>query len=924
MLEHEVGRGGMGIVFRARDPTLDRTVALKLLRGRRNPQRLLREARALASLDHPNIIRIYDAGVFDGRVFLAMEFFEGSPFSSWVAQSRPKLARIAERFVRLTDALCAAHRLGIVHRDVKPANVLVDEGGETRVIDFGLARSVRGSTDDPDGENVEEAAPRRLDALTRNDQLIGTPGYMAPELWDGGLPSPEADAWSVGVMLFEATHGRRPFQSDDPEELRVLAQRLPSVAAGLPRAIGRTIEGLLDPDPAGRLSLLDARRVLDRVATRRSRRLRAAGLGIVLLGGVAGGAAVTGDPPCPPPERTLDGLWSMSVRSELASAWNAQGPMGATAWSRTEAEITERFDAWTRLRGEVCDAWSGTYDGEARADARRCLDRAVADLEVGVRSMREPTLSLVSHFGDLLERLADPNDCIRPEARAAFPPIPAEADDRRAAVRLRAAVTGVALARIAGRLDDALALADALEADVTELDDPSVQAELALERGLVLDALGRFNDAEDALRAALRLSLSPHHPHLRASAAVALAGTLGRGKKNLAAAAELIFEAESIATSLADAPLVDRVRLEQAEQLLAAEDWTAAGQAFSALLADPDSTLPRARRLRGLAASLIHTDQGRARTLLTQALEHSRRVDGDHHPRVAELELELGRMCIHDGDLERAAQSLARARDLRSAVFGASSAPVAEVDVALGLLAIREARFDDARSRLEWALTRLEADHDMVDLDLTHARSNLGVVYGRLGMFDEAIEAHTSVYQTVLTAVGPGHSRAGLPAVNLAAVHRRAGHVEQSIHWFRQAIRSVSIGRQRDRLRLHLADLLRISGDRAGARSTLAALRQDRPSQDAVVAAADLIEAEIELDTGRVPGDIESLAVQAMPAIDRDSSLLGVAALARARVARARGRGREAERLAGEALDAFREGVPVTDFDQRRVLDFLR
>jgi serine/threonine protein kinase len=214
-----VGRGGMGEVYAAYDPELDRRVAIKILRADARPDaieaaRLAREAQSVARLSHPNVVAIYDVGSSAGRMFLAMELVEGETLAAWLAHHTRTTSEILSMFMMAGRGLCAAHRAGIVHRDFKPQNVMVARDGSARVMDFGLAAA---------GGPGHAQQVR----LTKAGAILGTPLYMSPEQMVGQAVDPRADQFSFCVSLWEALHGARPFEGATVLELRgdVLAGR---------------------------------------------------------------------------------------------------------------------------------------------------------------------------------------------------------------------------------------------------------------------------------------------------------------------------------------------------------------------------------------------------------------------------------------------------------------------------------------------------------------------------------------------------------------------------------------------------------------------------------------------------------------------------------------------------------------------------
>jgi serine/threonine protein kinase len=199
----ELGRGAMGVVYKAHDPQIDRLVALKVLRkGRtiseRSRNRLLKEAQAIGRLSHPNIVTVFDAGQDHGTVFLAEEFVEGDSLHHYLQRSALEPAAVVSMGLQLAQALAYAHGHGIVHRDIKSYNIICQPDGRVKLTDFGIAR-----IEDTEGADN-----------TRPGQIMGTPAYMAPELLSGAVADARSDLFSLGVVMYEAATGRRPFQGD--------------------------------------------------------------------------------------------------------------------------------------------------------------------------------------------------------------------------------------------------------------------------------------------------------------------------------------------------------------------------------------------------------------------------------------------------------------------------------------------------------------------------------------------------------------------------------------------------------------------------------------------------------------------------------------------------------------------------------------
>jgi predicted Ser/Thr protein kinase len=229
-----LGQGGMGLVFRAYDPHLDRQVALKVLRkgaaSERAVEGLLEEARVAGRLRHPNVVTVHDVGVDQGRAFVAMELVEGGSLARWLGAERRAPRQIVEVFVAAGEGLAAAHRAALVHRDFKPANVLMGSDGRPRVADFGLA------TETPPPATA-------ADTIKTGTSASGTPGYMAPEQYFRKADA-RSDEFAFCVSLWEALTGTRPYLGDNGESpLEVI--RAGRLVGTLPRSVARRIRRAL-------------------------------------------------------------------------------------------------------------------------------------------------------------------------------------------------------------------------------------------------------------------------------------------------------------------------------------------------------------------------------------------------------------------------------------------------------------------------------------------------------------------------------------------------------------------------------------------------------------------------------------------------------------------------------------------------------
>src|SRR6516225_5524896 len=251
LIEEKLGEGGMGVVYRARDEKLRRDIALKFLGilpsgSAVTHEKVLEEARAISALNHPNICTVYEVGEADAKPYIAMEFVEGRPLSGEILSTGMSLDQVERYGMQLADALSHAHSRGVIHRDLKAANVIVTPSGRPKVLDFGISRRI---------------APGGGDETTRFDKswdsqhtFTGTLPYIPPEVLKGVDADERSDIWSLGVLLYEMATGRRPFRGNTAYELSaaILRERAPTITPPLPPALQGVIDKCLDKDPGQR------------------------------------------------------------------------------------------------------------------------------------------------------------------------------------------------------------------------------------------------------------------------------------------------------------------------------------------------------------------------------------------------------------------------------------------------------------------------------------------------------------------------------------------------------------------------------------------------------------------------------------------------------------------------------------------------
>ena len=283
-----LGAGGMGVVYAAFDPDLNRKVALKVLRNdgadRRLRDVLQAEAQAMAQLAHPNVVTVFDVGSVGDRVFIAMELIDGQTLARWLLAKPRTRSEVVAMFVAAGNGLSAAHAAGLIHRDFKPDNVLVGDDGRVRVTDFGLARPA------PRDVAAMRGPPDASDACAPQTGLAGTLAYMAPEQYASGSADARADQFSFAVALYEAVYGERPFATAPPDDRAAVN---PPRGRGVPSALRRVLLRALRLDPDERYRSMTELLAALAPGPRRARRLAIVAIAVVaVVIAAAGGYAI--------------------------------------------------------------------------------------------------------------------------------------------------------------------------------------------------------------------------------------------------------------------------------------------------------------------------------------------------------------------------------------------------------------------------------------------------------------------------------------------------------------------------------------------------------------------------------------------------------------------------------------------------------
>lgn len=548
LLVRELGRGGMGVVFEAFDPELDRHIALKFFYDQpalddtsrdaagKARDRLLAEAKAMASVTHPNVVTVFDVGVVGERVYVAMELIDGCPLGTWLRaqQGHRDWRSIVDVLVAAGEGLRAIHAQGLVHRDFKPDNVMVTEAGATFVLDFGLAR--RGGPEQPDPAGVSslgavgdaqpaialnEVGHARADSspelLGRRSLVVGTPSYMSLEQ-HRGLPVDRAsDQFSFGVTAYEALYGQRPFVGESLAELAEAIERGrvpgPPTDSGVPDYIYPVLCRALAALPEQRYVELEALlRALTHDPVRAQRRYygRVALVGCLLvLSAWQSATWLAAAQRCDArvAQRMVERSWNPERRAAIRHRIVASGLGFADAVAgRVDSALTQRWRAWADARRKVCQVES-ELEMQARTSLRRtCLaDRRDETIEL-IGSLERIQAKDIARVDDMWRALAPVSDCDDPARLADRQPQPADPRQRGEVAALRRIVERSALAPRGGDMKAVLASLERAQHRAQELGFEPLMVEVDAALGRVVSEVGRHDEAQAILERAQMLA----------------------------------------------------------------------------------------------------------------------------------------------------------------------------------------------------------------------------------------------------------------------------------------------------------------------------------------------------------------------------------------------------------------------------------
>ncbi len=812
----KLGQGGMAVVLRAYDDTLDREVALKLLHRERQAKhgpRLRREARALARLSHPNVVQVYEVGEIDDQTFIAMELVDGQTLARWQRRARP-WRECVEIYRQAGRGLAAAHARELIHRDFKPANCILDESGRVRVLDFGLVRHVldthtavstqdNGSSVDVPHSTPDDRRPL-AESLTDTGSIMGTLAYMAPEQAREHVADALSDQFSFCVSLYEAIYGERPFQSDGAQVMAEHAQdlRVRPAPTGIvvPERLRRALLRGLSLRSSERWPSMQA--LLDElghvVAPRRWRWLAFAGaLGLGGAGlGLAQYAAVGFR--CDGAEAMLDGIWDDARHRDVrAAVLGTQIPYAPKTLEKVEPHLDAYARDWITTHVEACEATrvAESQTEEVMELRMACLSRRRTELRQVVDLLAVADGTTVENAVPLVASLPSLARCNDVDAlRAALPP-PEDPALVEPVEALREQLSRATALRIAGRLREGREEADAVVEIAGTLDYAPMRAEAWLERGMARMALHEFGASEQDLRRAYVEAAQLGHLAVESASASALTDVVGSrlerpsegmvwGTTALALARHAHADPGDEAQALHS---IGMVLVEKGEWEDAREHWERAVAIWTGLHGpehvDVASTLGAIAMARGDMGELSEAIEG-----LERALALMEEVQGPQHPEIATMLANMGAFYYRQGDYASAVAHLERSLAIEESVLGPSNPSLVRGLGFLGNAFRQQGENETALVHLRRAVAIGEDSPDLDPGSFAQAINGVGVTLYGMGETEEGIRMMSRALAVIESSDVDQGQELPVHLFNLATVLFDQGRLDESQARYEQGV----------------------------------------------------------------------------------------------------------------------------------------
>jgi len=782
-----LGMGGFGVVFRAHDTQLERDVALKLWRvdalssgDEARIDDLVEEARALAKLSHPNIMAVYDAGREGERVFLAGELIEGASLyaKTCVGEHEVSPEDLARWMAQCAYGLAAAHDVGLIHRDVKPDNILIGDDGRARIVDFGLSTSAFAADDAP-----ELAGP-----------LAGTPAYMSPEELRGEPASELSDQYSLCASFYEACHGKRLVTAESIETLKASADtpQIPVFDKRLPARLRKVLRQGLQTEPSQRHASMAA--LAAALRPKGASRIVPFVFGSVVA--VAAGVAVLwtseqdAKRDCSVVAAPMKRVWSAERAALVQKSFGMFGSRFAKeAFARVDASLTTYSGQWQSAAIAACEA---TYHEQRTSEAMfdrqmLCLDRRLGEVESLVGFMTEADLALMKQAPRAVSQLVALSHCSDREALSNLPPLPDDPEQRKRLRTLEATLAKAEGSRFAGRYEEATNVADDAMAQSKALGYAPLEAEAAFELGYVWSYRSDVEKSVVLLEEAHHKALASRDFRTSARAAVELVLLFGSFARDYEKAAEWTKHADSAVAAAGNDKLL-RSNLEnnlgdiarqQSKLEEALQHHQIALDLRKELYGPSDRSVAQSLNNLGMVKHEMG-EYAAAASYYYEALGIFRSVLGEHHPHVGATAGNLASLYLDIDNPEKADELFALALEIALDTHGEASLAALRArfnaTTVLGELGEQDKAYEQLLVLVDVAAKNFPEER----LTLSQVTNSLGVIATQLGKFTLAEKHFRDAIELYREVHGEKHPDVFLAKFNLAQALSRQGRAKEA------------------------------------------------------------------------------------------------------------------------------------------------
>jgi serine/threonine protein kinase/tetratricopeptide (TPR) repeat protein len=887
VLLSRIAAGGAGVVYSGYDPELDRKIAVKLLlplTSRKGDDtgaavRLMREAQATARLSHPNVVAIYDVGTYDLEdadlsalthdldpgeedprapqrrgVFVVMELVEGTNLRDWMRAGGHAWEEVLRVFLSAGEGLAAAHARELVHRDFKPANVIVGTNGRARVLDFGLARLVSnrpemettanpGSNPTPEktGSTLgEEDLELRSDLgdeatvqyaketlmvpssdgmaefkilesrLTRTGTVMGTPAYMSPEQHHAGSTDERTDQFSFCVALYEALYAKRPFVGETMEDLAEAKET--GLADGAedggsaPAHVRSALRKGLSPDPAERFPSMRA--LLDTLADDprlRRRRWIAIGGVVAVIAGVGFGVQSWERgraQSCDAHLGAFKEVWSAEAKSGAAAGFAAiDKPYATDAWTIVERGLDAYTTKWTELRRDTCVASESGGELAPVIATRRisCLDQRRHAIDELLVVLQNVDSDVAAHAIEAVDALPDLATCADDDALLAGA-VPPTAAERESVLQVEALLARGGALRSAGKYKDALPIAREAVAASEELIHAETRARALLGLSDAQNSMADYDASEAAAFEAWHLAEAAGLQDIGTDAIIRLIVLTGyrHARQDEGRRMAQLAEARLKRRTVSD----QDARLAYNSGLLyyvvgkheeAAESLGRAIAVYSERFGADNLKVTQAFNVLG-ASALKAGRTKEAREALEKAVELRRSKLGRHHPEVAQPLNNLALVVLEEGDTKLALELFEETLEIRSSALGEQHELVSASLMNIGITRMEMGEYEPALDYVKRSLAITENTYGREHPITADAVANVANVLNHLGRFEEALPMHEESLAVRAKLLGEEHTSVGVGHYELAETLLALKRHEDALGHYQTALRTLEVG----------------------------------------------------------------------------------------------------------------------------------